>query len=62
MTQQRNKKIEQTKAKAAKWELKSKELAYKQQLIAEYEKLQKRYEQEEDIEILPIYGRIHDRE
>ena len=32
-------KIEQMKANAAKWEMKSKELAYKKQLIAEYEKL-----------------------
>ena len=42
MIQQRNQKIEQMKANAAKWELKSKELAYKQELITVYENLQKK--------------------
>ena len=44
MTQQRDQKIEQMKANAAKWESKTKELAYKKQLIVEYEELKKGYE------------------
>ena len=43
------------KANAAKWELKTKELAYKKQLIVEYEL-------EEDVEVLPRYGRIYVRQ
>ena len=44
MIQQRDQKIEQMKANAAKWESTTKELAYKKQLIAEYKKLKKGYE------------------
>ena len=55
-------KIEQMKPNTSKWESKMKELAYKKQLIAEYEKLEKGYEQEGDVEVLPRNGRIHDRQ